>query len=66
MGEPSPVIELVQNPLAVPFDLFIKKFKAELEPVLLSQSGIISTITGMGLGSQSFSLSAPDVNLFEL
>lgn len=66
MGEQSPVIELVQNPLAIPFDVYFKKFKAELEPILLAQPGIISIFTGTLQGSHILCLCALDVNLFAL
>jgi len=43
----SPVTELVEIPLRVPFEEFLNVFAAELEPVLLAQPGIISILTGM-------------------
>lgn len=47
MAKPcSPVAELVENPLSIPFPEFMEIFTAELEPILLSQSGLISIMTG--------------------
>lgn len=46
MSEKHVVTELVEIPLAAPFDHFIERFIADFEPVLLAQSGIMSVWTG--------------------
>lgn len=42
----GPVTELVEIPLCVPFEDFLSIFTQKLEPVLLTQPGIISVLTG--------------------
>ncbi|CAK7200184.1 hypothetical protein SEUCBS139899_002875 [Sporothrix eucalyptigena] len=45
-SDSGPVAELVENPLGVPFAIFMDVFTAELEPILLAQPGLISIMTG--------------------
>ena len=48
----SVITELVQIPLRVPYKDFIDVFVPELEPILLSQPGLISVMTGHIIGAQ--------------
>ncbi|EOD45921.1 hypothetical protein UCRNP2_7352 [Neofusicoccum parvum UCRNP2] len=43
---PAPVAELVEVPLAVPFDAFLSEHNSVFLPVLLRQPGIVYVKTG--------------------
>ncbi|CRK26651.1 hypothetical protein BN1708_014619 [Verticillium longisporum] len=42
-----PVTEMVQNPLGVSYQEFLRVFTEKMEPILLVQPGLVSVITGL-------------------